>query len=102
MNKTEQDTLVAEQYAAGLQNGAAIANIVIGRLSFKFIIDNADGEIRQIAVRALAHVLDSLARAGVEKRYCDSFADGFSTGLIQTFYEESVRVGAALGIKQIG
>jgi hypothetical protein len=100
MNKHEQAALVRDQHTSGLTNGEATARIVIARFPQGFTAD-IGSEIKTITDRALAHVIDRLSGAGVEEKYRASFADGFKTGLKNT-YSEYALGALALGINKHG
>jgi hypothetical protein len=95
MNKNEQAALVRDQHTSGLQNGEATARIVIAKFPGGFTADIAS-EIRKITDGALAHVIDRLTDAGVDKKYRTPFANGFKTGLTNT-YSEYALSALALG-----
>jgi len=86
MNKHEQAALIQHQRDAGLTNGEAIARIVIAKFPGGFTA-NVGSEIKTITDRALAHVIDRLSGAGVEEKYREPFAEGFKTGLTNTYAE---------------
>jgi hypothetical protein len=99
MNKYEQAALVRDQHTSGLKNGEATARIVIAKFPGGFTAD-VGSEIKKITDRALAHVIDKLSDAGVDEKYRAPFADGFKTGLTNTYSEY---VGAlALGLYKNG
>src|SRR4051794_29906381 len=102
MNR-KQRALVREQRAAGQENGEAIARIVIAGFPGGFSSETG-GEICKITDKALAHVLDRFAAAGVDEEYRTPFATGFKTGLRNTYsaYSAAALGALALGIKQSG
>jgi hypothetical protein len=86
MNKTERAALVREQYAGGVENGTAIAGVIIKQFPDGFP-ESVGAEVRKITDAALAHVVNAFQAGGVDKKYIRPFADGFTTGLKNTYRE---------------
>jgi hypothetical protein len=102
MTPIEQNELVRDQHTAGLDNGRALARIIIKQFPDGFTSDVA-GEIRKITDKALAHVIDALTANDIEQKYRQPYAEGFNVGLAETYSEYASECAArALRTKQIG